>query len=156
METETGDPLLRCTFCLRSEEEVNRLIAGPLRADSVICDGCVELCSEILIQDEVRRRLPGTIDKLEADNELLRARIGTLEHQVNKLRAQANLLKTAISPFSRQLLSSEPDFHKTRIFSLEDYDKQILAARAVLRIKTEPDTLEELTRINEELGLYDE
>ncbi len=35
-----------CSFCRRSENEVNRLIAGP---DSVyICDECVYLCTEIL------------------------------------------------------------------------------------------------------------
>jgi len=40
-----------CSFCGRSEDEVKRLIAGP---DSVyICDECVELCQEILEEDEV-------------------------------------------------------------------------------------------------------
>ncbi len=40
-----------CSFCGRSEDEVTRLIAGP---DSVyICDECVELCQEILEEDEV-------------------------------------------------------------------------------------------------------
>jgi ATP-dependent Clp protease ATP-binding subunit ClpX len=35
-----------CSFCNRSSEQVNRLIAGP---ESVfICDECVELCREIL------------------------------------------------------------------------------------------------------------
>ena len=35
-----------CSFCSRSSEQVNRLIAGP---ESVfICDDCVELCREIL------------------------------------------------------------------------------------------------------------
>ncbi len=40
-----------CSFCGRSEDEVQRLIAGP---ESVyICDECVELCREILEEDEV-------------------------------------------------------------------------------------------------------
>ena len=38
-----------CSFCNRSQEQVNRLIAGP---DQVyICDECVELCREILEQE---------------------------------------------------------------------------------------------------------
>lgn len=38
-----------CSFCKRSQEEVNRLIAGP---DQVyICDECVELCRDILDAD---------------------------------------------------------------------------------------------------------
>jgi ATP-dependent Clp protease ATP-binding subunit ClpX len=38
-----------CSFCKRSQEEVNRLIAGP---DHVfICDECVDLCQDILQED---------------------------------------------------------------------------------------------------------
>src|SRR5256712_693802 len=38
-----------CSFCNRSQDQVNRLIAGP---DSVfICDECVELCREILEEE---------------------------------------------------------------------------------------------------------
>ncbi len=39
-----------CSFCKRQQDEVNRLIAGP---DSVyICDECVDLCKEILADEE--------------------------------------------------------------------------------------------------------
>ncbi len=38
-----------CAFCRRTQNEVNRLIAGP---DGVnICDECVYLCQEILLED---------------------------------------------------------------------------------------------------------
>jgi ATP-dependent Clp protease ATP-binding subunit ClpX len=38
-----------CSFCKRSQEEVNRLIAGP---DQVyICDECVDLC-QVILQEE--------------------------------------------------------------------------------------------------------
>jgi ATP-dependent Clp protease ATP-binding subunit ClpX len=38
-----------CSFCKRSQDEVNRLIAGP---DQVfICDECVDLCKEILAEE---------------------------------------------------------------------------------------------------------
>ena len=39
-----------CSFCKRSQYEVDRLISGP---DQVcICNECVELCREILEQDQ--------------------------------------------------------------------------------------------------------
>ncbi|MCK6578186.1 MAG: ATP-dependent Clp protease ATP-binding subunit ClpX [Anaerolineae bacterium] len=39
----------RCSFCRRSHDEVDRLIAGP---DGVfICDNCVELCQRILYEE---------------------------------------------------------------------------------------------------------
>jgi ClpX C4-type zinc finger len=37
--------LLYCSFCGKSEREVLTLIAGPT---VFICDGCVELCVEIV------------------------------------------------------------------------------------------------------------
>jgi ATP-dependent protease Clp ATPase subunit len=43
---------LFCSFCLKSYEEVKKLIAGP---DSVyICNECVDICIEI-ISDEAQR-----------------------------------------------------------------------------------------------------
>jgi len=39
----------RCSFCRRTSEEVTRLIAGP--EGVFICDECVELCSEILQEE---------------------------------------------------------------------------------------------------------
>lgn len=46
------DPSVKrgCSFCGRSEDEVKRLIAGPEAV--YICDECVELCQEILEEDE--------------------------------------------------------------------------------------------------------
>lgn len=38
--------VLTCSFCLKSSEEVAKLIAGP--AGVYICDGCVELCNRVL------------------------------------------------------------------------------------------------------------
>lgn len=42
--TEHGDDV-RCSFCGKSQQEVERMIAGPHEA---ICNECVSLCSEIL------------------------------------------------------------------------------------------------------------
>ncbi len=38
-----------CSFCGKSEEQVRRLIAGP---GVYICDECIELCSEIIIDEK--------------------------------------------------------------------------------------------------------
>jgi ATP-dependent Clp protease ATP-binding subunit ClpX len=42
-----------CSFCGKSQEQVRRLIAGP--GSVYICDECVELCHEILEEEEVPR-----------------------------------------------------------------------------------------------------
>ena len=41
---------LRCSFCEKSEHQVRKLIAGPHNV--YICDECIELCSEIIEDDD--------------------------------------------------------------------------------------------------------
>ncbi|OEU70117.1 MAG: ATP-dependent protease ATP-binding subunit ClpX [Desulfovibrio sp. S3730MH75] len=41
---------LNCSFCSKSQDEVQRLIAGP---DVYICDECVQLCNDIMAQEAV-------------------------------------------------------------------------------------------------------
>ncbi|MBA3530346.1 MAG: ATP-dependent Clp protease ATP-binding subunit ClpX [Ardenticatenales bacterium] len=48
--SKRGGGVQFCSFCNREQDEVNRLIAGP---NSVyICDECVDLCKEILEEEE--------------------------------------------------------------------------------------------------------
>src|SRR6476619_4627190 len=48
--TRGGRVHYRCSFCNKGQEEVRRLIAGP---NSVyICDECVQLCREIIDEEE--------------------------------------------------------------------------------------------------------
>ncbi|MFN3545313.1 MAG: ATP-dependent Clp protease ATP-binding subunit ClpX [Thiobacillus sp.] len=47
----TGDKLLYCSFCGKSQHEVRKLIAGP---SVFICDECVELCNDI-IREEIQQ-----------------------------------------------------------------------------------------------------
>lgn len=44
-------PLLRCSFCGKTENQVHKLIAGP--NGIYICDECVDLCDEILAEEEM-------------------------------------------------------------------------------------------------------
>ncbi|MBQ0934939.1 ATP-dependent Clp protease ATP-binding subunit ClpX [Ideonella paludis] len=45
----SGEKVLHCSFCGKSQHEVKKLIAGP---SVFICDECIELCNDI-IRDEV-------------------------------------------------------------------------------------------------------
>ncbi len=42
-------PMLRCSFCGKTENQVHRLIAGPNGV--YICDECIDLCDEILEEE---------------------------------------------------------------------------------------------------------
>ena len=62
----------RCSFCRRSHDEVDRLIAGP---DGVfICDNCVELCQRILFEENTAAGVSQTdfeLDHLMSPREIL-------------------------------------------------------------------------------------
>ncbi len=44
----------RCSFCDRTEDQVNKLISGP---DAFICDRCVDLCKRLLDRKPSQRKL---------------------------------------------------------------------------------------------------
>lgn len=63
-ESKKKEPL-RCSFCNKSQTEVKKLIAGP---DVFICDQCVDICCDILVEDrlaERKRDLP-SVEELRA------------------------------------------------------------------------------------------
>ena len=50
MAGKTMDPRrVRCSFCGKSQSQVNRLIAGP--EGIYICDECVEICADIIDEE---------------------------------------------------------------------------------------------------------
>ena len=57
----SGDKVLYCSFCGKSQHEVKKLIAGP---SVFVCDECVELCNDIIreetqeVQEETATHLP--------------------------------------------------------------------------------------------------
>ena len=51
---QTFDPAnLNCSFCGKSQREVRKLIAGPT---VYICDECINLCNDILAEENVREQ----------------------------------------------------------------------------------------------------
>src|SRR5262245_20344369 len=58
----SGDKLLYCSFCGKSQHEVRKLIAGP---SVFICDECIELCNDII------REEGATTDTARADKNKL-------------------------------------------------------------------------------------
>ncbi|HYX25445.1 MAG TPA: ClpX C4-type zinc finger protein, partial [Thermoanaerobaculia bacterium] len=45
---DSGDEVLRCSFCNKSQREVKKLIAGPT---VYICNECIELCNDIIAEE---------------------------------------------------------------------------------------------------------
>ena len=50
--------VLHCSFCGKSQDEVRKLIAGPT---VYICDECIELCNEIIVEETEERFISGKL-----------------------------------------------------------------------------------------------
>ncbi|XJS11600.1 ATP-dependent Clp protease ATP-binding subunit ClpX [Aerococcaceae bacterium WGS1372] len=50
-----------CSFCGKSQEEVNKIVAGP---DVYICDECVELCKSIIDEELKNEKIPEPVKML--------------------------------------------------------------------------------------------
>ena len=55
-DIDNNEPECNCSFCGKSQEEVEKLIAGP---DVYICDECIELCNEIVNEEGDGGEEPG-------------------------------------------------------------------------------------------------
>lgn len=62
----SGDKVLYCSFCGKSQNEVKKLIAGP---SVFVCDECVELCNDI-IREEVQDTVAEPESKLPTPKEI--------------------------------------------------------------------------------------
>ena len=90
----TSTKTLYCSFCIKSEHEVRKLISGP--AAIFICDECVELCNEIRAgrfpenskssdKDIATERL---LERLQAIEETLQGKGNQLQRVVELLRSR--------------------------------------------------------------------
>ncbi|HPE38444.1 MAG TPA: ATP-dependent Clp protease ATP-binding subunit ClpX [Bacillota bacterium] len=65
-------PIIRCSFCSKTEQEVARMLAGP--NDIFICNECIDLCESIISEDDAcnakETMRPGVMDHLPTPSEL--------------------------------------------------------------------------------------
>lgn len=58
---------LKCSFCSKSQEEVKKIVAGP---GVYICDECIELCNDIIIEEASKEETKTTKDSLYKPKEI--------------------------------------------------------------------------------------
>ena len=89
----TPQAVLYCSFCGKSQHEVNKLVAGP---HVFICDECIDVCSDII--DEQLLRL------IEGDEASARAMsTERLSHYVEHARKAENRHRLALQGIERML-----------------------------------------------------
>ena len=76
---------LYCSFCGKSQHEVKKLIAGPT---VFICDECVELCNDIIVEENKESNNQKSSGKIPTPREIC----DTLDdYVIGQLKAKQNL-----------------------------------------------------------------
>ncbi len=63
-----NDDRIRCSFCGKPQEQVRKLIAGPVGSDVYICDNCIDICAEIIEEELEEEETAGGREELEQIN----------------------------------------------------------------------------------------
>jgi len=97
-----GRPIELCSFCNRSAEQVERLIAGP--PDIYICNECVELCNSIMQREAPQRgRNPLKLKRVPTPQELK----SDLDGYVIGQERSKRVLSVAVHNHYQRILSRE-------------------------------------------------
>ncbi|MGA3050960.1 MAG: ATP-dependent Clp protease ATP-binding subunit ClpX [Chitinispirillaceae bacterium] len=103
MTNKSRYPLVKCSFCGKSPEEVGKLITGP----SVhICNECVDMCNEILREGRAASPSDLTIDTLPTPAEM-KAFID--QYVVGQDAAKRGVCVAAYNHYKRLLSRSQQD-----------------------------------------------
>ena len=96
-----ADPL-HCSFCLKSQYEVQKLIAGP--GQIFICDECVGLCDDIIAgrPPEMDQAYKDKFNIANIPSEVLLARLKPIERT---LQGMGNQLQTVVEALRKREVS---------------------------------------------------
>ena len=113
------EPDCKCSFCGKNQDEVEKLIAGP---DVYICDECIELCNEIVLEEE------DSTERLDGDGEF---QAGTLKpKEINEYLDQYVIGQER----AKKILSVAVHNHYKRIDAPDDDDEVELQKSNIILI----------------------
>jgi len=140
-----------CSFCHRSQDEIQRLIAGP---DGVnICDECVQLCAEILREEAIGQEAPKAqalaFETVPSPREIVRK---LDEYVVGQERAK-KVLSVAVYNHYKRITSGRDDdveLQKSNILLLGPTGcGKTLLAQTLAKILNVPFTIADATSLTE-------
>ncbi|MEG0545737.1 MAG: ATP-dependent Clp protease ATP-binding subunit ClpX [Oscillospiraceae bacterium] len=116
-ENDSREKTVRCSFCGKTQEQVEKLIAGP---GVCICDECIELCRGIIEEDGVshRKKSKKPIDKPILKPQEIKARLD--EYVIGQDGAKKALSVAVYNHYKRIYYShkSDVDIQKSNVILL--------------------------------------
>ena len=144
-EIETQEE--RCSFCGKSKYQAGKLINGP--GDFCICDECVEICNQLIKQDE-RKEQGDNLAKLPTPEEI-KAELD--KYVVGQTNAKKTLAVAVYNHYKRVFNKSNDDgveLEKSNILMLGPTGSgKTLLAKTLARILNVPFAVADATTITE-------
>jgi len=101
-DIKSGDKLLYCSFCGKSQHEVRKLIAGP---SVFVCDECITLCNDIMREEIQNEAAKGDKSDLPVPKEIC----ASLDEYVIGQERAKRILSVAVYNHYKRLKSNSND-----------------------------------------------
>lgn len=143
----SGEKLLYCSFCGKSQHEVRKLIAGP---SVYVCDECVELCNEIIREEIAEEKASSGASELPTPHEIKHV---LDEYVIGQTRAKKMLAVAVYNHYKRLQSGHKKDdveLAKSNILLIGPTGSgKTLLAETLARLLNVPFTIADATTLTE-------
>ncbi len=144
---ETGDTMLVCSFCGKTQSEVRKLVAGP---SAYICDECIELCRCIVEEEEDLQEIDGFSNEIPSPREIKKF---LDQYVVGQERSKKTLSVAVYNHYKRifsDVGSDGVELQKSNILLIGPTGSgKTLLARTLARMLNVPFTIADATTLTE-------